>query len=115
MQRQRECPQEYSGVVTTPALRQPSEMLTTCEWRSIADELRLSDRELQIAQGFLDGLDERSTAFRIGISEHTVHTHVRRMYQKSGVSSRCEFVIRLFVAYLSGSGREGPEHALSTV
>jgi DNA-binding CsgD family transcriptional regulator len=103
MQRKRGCPQNGRGA-TTPTACQPSELLTTCEWQNITDELRLSDRELQIAQGFLDGLDERRAALRIGISEHTVHTHVRRMYQKNGVGSRCEFLIRLFVAHLTGNG-----------
>jgi len=83
----------------------PSELLTASEWGMIAGELRLSGRGLEIAQGFLDGLDERGVASRLGISEHTVHTFVKRIYQKCGVKCRAGLVGRLFVAYLVGTRR----------
>ncbi len=82
-----------------------SALLTSIEWQAIAAELRLSARELQIAHGFLDGLDEHGVAAQIGISEHTVHSHLQRLYRKIDVNSRCEFLRRMFVAFLTTGGR----------
>lgn len=93
------------GATCLNGLPPASKLLTPCEWQAIATRLHLSPRELQIAQGLLDGLDERSVAGRIFISEHTVHTYVQRLYRKIGVNSRCEFLIRLFVAFLANNGR----------
>ncbi len=93
------------GETCVSGLRPASNLLAPFEWQAIAARLHLSPRELQIAQGFLDGLDERSVAERICISEHTVHTYLQRLYRKMGVNSRCEFLIRLFVAFLANNGR----------
>lgn len=86
-------------------LEPASKLLTPFEWQAIATRMHLSPRELQIAQGLLDGLDERGVAGRICISEHTVHTYLQRLYRKIRVNSRCEFLIRLFVAFLANNGR----------
>jgi hypothetical protein len=59
MQRPRGYSEDGSGGVVTATLRQPSSLLTPCGWRNIAGEPRLSHRELQIAQGFFNGHDER--------------------------------------------------------
>lgn len=83
----------------------PSVLLTTDEWQALAKGMPLSPRELQIAQGFIDGLDEHGVAVSIGISEHTVHSHLQRLYRKIGVNSRCEFIRRLSVLFLTNSGR----------
>lgn len=64
-------------------------------WRRIADRLVLSPRELQIAQGVCEDELESAIARRLGISAHTVHTHLGRLYQKLGVRSRVELVVRL--------------------
>ncbi len=93
------------GATCLNGLPPASKFLTPFEWQAIAARLHLSPRELQIAQGLLDGLDERSVAERILISEHTVHTYLQRLYRKTGVNSRCEFLIRLFVAFLTNDGR----------
>jgi DNA-binding NarL/FixJ family response regulator len=82
-----------------------SDLLTTDEWRAIAEALRLSPRELQIGQGLLDGLNEVGLGERIGISAHTVHSHVKRMYSKTGARSHGELVARMFLAYLARDQR----------
>jgi DNA-binding NarL/FixJ family response regulator len=94
-----------SGTASVASDNHPFALLCAEDWQAIVDRLHLSPRELEVAQGFLDCLDERGVADRIGISEHTVHTIARRMYHKAGARSRCELVVRLFGAYLASNGR----------
>ena len=79
----------------------PSSHLNNEEWRSIADSLGLSVRQLQIVRYVFDGLDEPSIANTLGISSHTVHAHLNRLYTKIRVTSRCELIVRVFLAYRS--------------
>lgn len=79
----------------------PSSRLSSDEWGCIADSLDLSSRQLQIVQCVFDGLDEPSIGRALGLSCHTVHAHLNRLYKKVGVKSRCELIVRVFVAYLS--------------
>ena len=72
-------------------------VLNTAEWRAVARSLGLSTRERQIAQRIFDDRKECVIADELGISPHTVHTHLERLYHKVGVGSRCELVVR-FVA-----------------
>lgn len=58
--------------------------------------LRLSPRELQIVQGVFDDLKEAAIADRLGISSHTVHTHLERLYRKLGVSGRGPMIVAIF-------------------
>jgi Bacterial regulatory proteins, luxR family len=37
----------------------------------------------------------------LGISSHTVHTHLERLYHKLAVGSRAALISRIFVEYLS--------------
>jgi DNA-binding NarL/FixJ family response regulator len=80
--------------------------------------LRLSPREVQIVQCLLEFTDDEKTiAARLGLSAHTVHSHFDRMYRKLRVSSRCQLVCRLLVAYSnvsvpSGGGQDPPYRLL---
>ncbi len=76
-------------------------LLSIGQWRSIAAALELSSRELQIIQCLFDGKHEPAVAQALGISEHTVHTHVKRLHRKLGVHDRCELLIRVFSAYIA--------------
>ncbi len=81
--------------------------LTDGQWNTIARALRLSCREAEIAHGLLDDASEAAIADRLGISSHTVHTHIERLYRKLGVGSRCQVAVRLFAAYAAlNDGRE---------
>ena len=70
-------------------------------WRHLADELQLSGRESQIVRGVFDDQTEPAIAAHLGISSHTVHTHLDRLYRKLGVSSRVALVLRVVAEYLS--------------
>lgn len=52
----------------------------------------LTAKEMQVAQCFPDGLSNREIADRLGISEHTVKTHVRSIYRKLDVNDRAAVV-----------------------
>jgi DNA-binding NarL/FixJ family response regulator len=75
------------------------------EWLRIAAALNLTRRQLEIVRCLFDNDVQSGIAQRLGVSEHTVHTHVERLYRKLGVSSRCELLIRLFREYLAVCSR----------
>ncbi len=71
------------------------------DWRILARRLMLSPRELQILQHVFADEKEQTIAVRLGISLHTVHAHLRRIYGKLGVNSRVEAVVRVFAEYVA--------------
>jgi len=68
-------------------------------WDAVAQRLRISPRERQVLAGILDDQTELGVAHDLGISAHTVHTHLVRVYQKLSVSSRTELVGRIWQCY----------------
>ena len=52
----------------------------------------LSDRELEVLECMVDGLTTQQMAVRLFISENTVKTHVRHIFEKLEVSNRAEAV-----------------------
>ena len=56
--------------------------------RNIDASRRLSERELEIMKLVSEGLSNKEIAFRIGIGQGTVRTHLRNVFRKLGVSSR---------------------------
>jgi DNA-binding CsgD family transcriptional regulator len=52
----------------------------------------LSQRELEILGLLAAGLGNKAVAARLGISGHTVKTHVMSLFEKLGVSTRAEAV-----------------------
>lgn len=54
----------------------------------------LSERELEVLKGIVEGLKDRDIARILSISEHTVRSHVKSVYRKLGVSSRSQAVAR---------------------
>jgi DNA-binding CsgD family transcriptional regulator len=52
----------------------------------------LTNAELVVARSAADGLTNRETAERLGVSPHTVNTHLRHVFAKLGMHSRVELV-----------------------
>jgi DNA-binding CsgD family transcriptional regulator len=77
-------------------------LLAPSQWGAIQESLKLSDRELQITKQVFNDEKEATIARKLGISSHTVHTHLERLYRKLGVSSRCELLVRIFGEHLGG-------------
>jgi two-component system nitrate/nitrite response regulator NarL len=53
----------------------------------------LSGREMEVVQCVAEGLTNRETAKRLGLTEHTVKNYLFRIFDKLGVSSRVEVVL----------------------
>ncbi len=51
----------------------------------------LSNRELEVAKLWLDGLDAESIAEKLYLSTDTVKNHVRNIYDKIGVHTKMDF------------------------
>ncbi len=54
----------------------------------------LSAREQEVLQGLVEGLTEKQVAARLTLAPDTVHTYVKRLYEKLRVSSRHELLSR---------------------
>ncbi|WP_400192156.1 LuxR C-terminal-related transcriptional regulator [Hymenobacter sp. B81] len=54
----------------------------------------LSAREQEVLQGLVEGLTEKQVAARLTLSPDTVHTYVKRLYDKLKVNSRAELLSR---------------------
>ncbi|HEY1661783.1 MAG TPA: helix-turn-helix transcriptional regulator [Verrucomicrobiae bacterium] len=65
------------------------------EWENIACILSLSPRQLQIVLGIFNDHTESAIAFHLGVSSHTVHTHLNRLYAKLAVHTRAGLVLRV--------------------
>lgn len=54
----------------------------------------LSERQSDVLQLLLRGMSEKEVARQLGVSTHTVHTHVKKLYAEFEVSSRGELLAR---------------------
>ena len=59
-----------------------------------ADSSDFTDRELEVLRIITTGASNTVVAEKLGISEHTVKTHVRSMLSKTGFSNRTELAIK---------------------
>jgi len=87
--------------VALPASPNQAQFLHPGDWSAIASRLHLSGREAQVVRLILCDEAEGAIADQLGISVHTVHTHLERLYRKLNVTSRCQVVIRVFQEYVA--------------
>lgn len=59
---------------------------------------QLSRREKEVVNLVLQGKSNKQIAMHLGISERTVEFHLKNVYQKENVSSRIDFVLKLWAA-----------------
>jgi LuxR family maltose regulon positive regulatory protein len=77
--------------------------------RSIVDGTELTKRELEILRMLPTRLSQREIGRRLFVSYNTVHSHIRSIYRKLGVSSRVDAVKRAREqGLLWESSRESP-------
>ncbi len=86
-----------------------SRMLSEAAWAAVAGSLQLSKRHMEIVKGVFDGEKETAIAGDLGISQHTVHTHLDRIYEKLGVCSRQELVQSILGEFLRLTADPGGE------
>jgi DNA-binding CsgD family transcriptional regulator len=84
-----------------------SRLLSVQGWEVVGRRMCLSRREVQIAQAMMCDDKESVIGGRLGISPHTVHTYVERLYRKVGVSSRTALVVALAESYLAAVAEPG--------
>ncbi len=78
-----------------------SAILSSDAWARIASSLGLSTREVQIVKALFDDEKESAIAATLGISSHTVHSHVERLHHKLNVHDRLQIVLRVVREFLS--------------
>jgi DNA-binding NarL/FixJ family response regulator len=86
-----------AGVGGTPPYATPAgaDLLTDIAWSEIARSLELSARELETVRGVFDNLTEDAIAGNLGVYEHTIHTHLHRLFSKLRVTTRTQMVVRI--------------------
>lgn len=80
-----------------------ADFLTSVQWKAIEECFGLSPRESQILRAAITGATEAAIGECLHISPHTVHTHMRRLYRKTGARDRIQLVLRVFEAYTKTS------------
>jgi DNA-binding CsgD family transcriptional regulator len=88
-------------------------VLCETEWAAISKSLGLSPREFELTQAVVDDMTESDMARELGISTHTVHTFLKRLYRKLGVASRVQLVVRVFAEHISLRSRLEKEDIVS--
>jgi DNA-binding NarL/FixJ family response regulator len=78
-----------------------SAMLSSEAWKRIGCSLRLSGRELQIAQGTFDDKTEFAMAVDLQISPSTIHSHVERLHRKLAITDRAQLLLRVIQEFLA--------------
>jgi DNA-binding CsgD family transcriptional regulator len=71
-----------------------------------AVENNLSSREVEILFYWAIGFSYRDIASSIGVSEHTVRSHLKNIYSKVGINSRSSLFILLFNKLLENTSNE---------
>lgn len=109
----RMCVSHHMPAADTPSADRPrplmkgSDILSSAQWQDVCTRLKLSDRELEVVVGVFDDLKEAAIASRLGISAHTVHTHLERLYRKLGVNGRGRMIIEVLAEHLMSSRERG--------
>jgi DNA-binding CsgD family transcriptional regulator len=75
-------------------------LLASGIWPNLAEQLRLSPREVQVVKGVFRDDKEQAIAADLGISPHTVSTYLQRIYAKLRVGSRPQLIVRVVAEYL---------------
>ena len=83
-----------------PRVRLGSAMLSNKVWDEVGRSFRLTKRELQIVRGIFDDQTEFAIASDLGISPHTVHTHIERLRRKLAVVDRVAIVLEVLQEFL---------------
>lgn len=76
-------------------------LLTEDDWTLVGKRMHLSGRELAIVKHVFDDKSDCEIAKELGISKHTVNTHLGRLFRKLGVHSRLHVVVAIFSEYLA--------------
>jgi len=76
-------------IILSPAFRRPRER----SWPG--HDLTLTVRESEVAALLAEGLSNQEIAKALYVSEHTVKSHLKAIFQKTGVATRTQAVARI--------------------
>ena len=82
-------------------------------WEEIARRLKLSGRELQIVRGVFGDQKELTIADSLGVSAHTIHTHIQRLHRKLAIADRGQLLLCVMQEYIALSS--APEQRLPVI
>lgn len=81
------------GAFFTPGIA--LKVLSSFQQKKIAPEnINLTEREKQVLQYLVDGLSYKMIAETIFLSYETVHSHIKKIYEKLHVNSKSEAVVK---------------------
>lgn len=84
---------DQQGAPMSPRIaRKTLDLLTSNQQKHSPTATNLSDREMEILKGLVDGLDFRQIAEQLFISPFTVRNHITKVYEKLHVSSKTDAV-----------------------
>lgn len=59
-----------------------------------AEYIRLSEKEREVLKHLVDGLSYKMIADKVNVSFHTIHSHIKNIYEKLHVNSKSEAVAK---------------------
>ena len=62
------------------------------EQKELSTDTTLTGREREVLQGVAQGWQERELALNLGLSSHTIHSHIKNIYRKLQVNSKIEAI-----------------------
>lgn len=65
-------------------------------WDTIAETLELSPQQKRIVELILQGQQDKEIAATMELTIPTVSTYLKRIFARTGVSSRMQLVLRIF-------------------
>lgn len=84
---------EYGGAPMSPRIARKSlQLLSKGTEPKPENNGPLSDREIDILKGMVEGLDYRMLAEKLFVSPHTVRTHITNIYKKLHVNNKTQAV-----------------------
>jgi DNA-binding NarL/FixJ family response regulator len=92
---------EFGAVAMSPIVARKAMMMlakkqgisnTVPSSRNAGEEYNLSEREMEILKGMVEGLDYRQIGDKLFVSPHTVRTHIGNIYKKLHVCSKVDAV-----------------------
>lgn len=90
------------GAIIEPTASRPGGVgFGDAAWMQLARSLRLSKREVEISRGVFENLKEQALAAELNISEHTIHTHLNRLFRKLHVQTRAQMVLRIMQEFFA--------------
>lgn len=86
---------EKQGAPMSPAIARKALALLTKKQVATADtnnDSRLSEREIDILKGMVNGLGYKEIATKLFISPHTVRNHIAKIYEKLHITSKSQAI-----------------------